>query len=134
MPTSSSKHSSSRSKRSRAEARGAGDMRAARDTTNRHVPPAASLAGYALAIFLSSSLLFLIEPIAGKRVLPLLGGSAAVWTACLVFFQAALLLGYFTAHWLATRLSARAQVAVYLALLALSLGQLLVAPELRASA
>ena len=89
---------------------------------------------YAVAIFLSSALLFLIEPIAGKRILPLLGGSAAVWTACLVFFQCALLLGYFTAHWLATRLSTRAQVAVYLVLLALSLGQLLIAPELRASA
>jgi len=89
---------------------------------------------YTVAIFLSSALLFLIEPIAGKRILPLLGGSAAVWTACLVFFQCALLLGYYTAHWLATKLSSRAQVAVYLALLGLSLLQLLFAPDLRASA
>jgi SAM-dependent methyltransferase len=79
---------------------------------------------YALAIFLSSSLLFLIEPIAGKRVLPLLGGSAAVWTACLVFFQSALLLGYFTAHWLATHTNTRTQVVAFGSLLALSLVQL----------
>jgi SAM-dependent methyltransferase len=102
-------------------------MRAARDTTNRHVPPAASLAGYALAIFLSSSLLFLIEPIAGKRVLPLLGGSAAVWTACLVFFQAALLLGYFLAHCLTSWASHRTQTVVYLSMLVLSLAQLALA-------
>src|SRR5205807_8233437 len=76
---------------------------------------------------------FLIEPVAGKRILPLLGGSAAVWTACLVFFQCALLLGYFTAHWLATRALDRAQVSVYLALLVLSLIQLVIAPELHAS-
>jgi hypothetical protein len=41
---------------------------------------------YIAAIFLSSSLLFLVEPMAGKRLLPLLGGSSAVWITCLVFF------------------------------------------------
>lgn len=82
---------------------------------------------YAAAIFLSSSLLFLIEPIAGKRLLPLLGGSAAVWTACLVFFQCALLLGYLTAHWLVTRAGARVQIIVYVTLLALSVLQVVVA-------
>jgi len=90
---------------------------------------------FALAIFLSSSLLFLTEPIAGKRILPLLGGSAAVWTACLVFFQCALLLGYYIAHWLATRASTRSQLRIYLGLLALSLVQLVLAlsPSLHAS-
>ena len=90
---------------------------------------------FALAIFLSSSLLFLTEPIAGKRILPLLGGSAAVWTACLVFFQCALLLGYFIAHWLATRVSTRTQLGAYLALLAASLIQLVLVlnPSLSAS-
>ena len=90
---------------------------------------------FALAIFLSSSLLFLTEPIAGKRILPLLGGSAAVWTACLVFFQCALLLGYYVAHWLATRASTRVQLGVYLSLLVLSFAQLAVAvnPTLHAS-
>ena len=92
-----------------------------------------TFARFAAAIFLSSALLFLIEPIAGKRILPLLGGSAAVWTACLVFFQCALLLGYFTAHWLVSRASDRVQVGVYLGLLLLSLIQLIVAPNLAAS-
>jgi SAM-dependent methyltransferase len=92
--------------------------------------------GFATAIFLSSSLLFLIEPLAGKRVLPLLGGSAAVWAACLVFFQTALLIGYLIAHWLVTRVSARAQIVIFGMLLVLSVGQLLAAvdPHLRANA
>jgi len=91
--------------------------------------------GFAAAIFLSSSLLFLIEPLAGKRVLPLLGGSAAVWAACLVFFQTALLIGYLVAHWLVTRLTGRAQIVIFGVLLVLSVGQLLVAvdPHLRAN-
>jgi hypothetical protein len=89
---------------------------------------------YAVAIFLSSSLLFLAEPMAGKRLLPLLGGSAAVWTTCLVFFQTALLLGYLGAHALTTRLSMRAQAIAYSVLLALCLAQLsrTVNPNLRA--
>jgi spermidine synthase len=78
---------------------------------------------YVSAIFLSSSLLFLVEPMAGKRLLPLLGGSSAVWITCLVFFQTTLLLGYLCAHAIATRLSRRAQLVAYGFLLALSLVQ-----------
>jgi spermidine synthase len=78
---------------------------------------------YVSAIFLSSSLLFLVEPMAGKRLLPLLGGSSAVWITCLVFFQTALLLGYLCAHAIAMRLSRRAQLVAYGFLLALSLVQ-----------
>src|SRR5215472_10579355 len=78
---------------------------------------------YAIAIFLGSFLLFLVEPMAAKRLVPLLGGSAAVWTTCLVFFQVALLLGYLCAHWLATRLRQRAQSLIYTALLAACLAQ-----------
>lgn len=89
---------------------------------------------YIVAIFLGSALLFLIEPIAGKRILPLLGGSAAVWTACLVFYQLALLLGYFMAHWMSTRLRPRAQSGVYVGLLLASLLQLLVASRAGLSA
>ena len=59
-------------------------------------------ASFAIAITLASFLLFAIEPLIGKRLLPLLGGSAAVWTTCLVFFQTALLLGYWLAHWMAS--------------------------------
>ncbi|HJX85855.1 MAG TPA: hypothetical protein VJ723_16060, partial [Candidatus Angelobacter sp.] len=75
----------------------------------------------ALAIFLGSCLLFLVEPMVAKRLLPLLGGSSAVWITCLVFFQIALLLGYLLAHWLVTYLKPRAQAGTYGALLAAGL-------------
>ena len=52
----------------------------------------------AAAIFLSSALLFWLEPLFGKIVLPLLGGAPAVWNACLLFYQTALLAGYAWAH------------------------------------
>ena len=60
---------------------------------------------FASAVFLASFLLFLVEPIAARQLLPALGGSATVWITCLVFFQTALLLGYLYAHWLARRSS-----------------------------
>ena len=80
----------------------------------------------ALVIFLSAFLLFLVEPMTAKRLLPALGGSAAVWTTCLVFFQTALLAGYLYAHLLATRLRRRAQGWVHSAVLAAALTGLLV--------
>jgi hypothetical protein len=55
------------------------------------------------AVFLAAFLLFLVEPIAARQLLPVLGGSASVWITCLVFFQTALLAGYLFAHWLAQR-------------------------------
>lgn len=58
---------------------------------------------FASAVFLASFLLFLVEPITAKQLLPVLGGSAAVWITCLVFFQTALLCAYAYAHWLARR-------------------------------
>src|SRR5579863_2232308 len=58
---------------------------------------------FAGAVFLAAFLLFLVEPIAAKQLLPILGGSASVWITCLVFFQTALLAGYLYAHWLAQR-------------------------------
>src|SRR5208282_3103912 len=57
----------------------------------------------ALTILLSSFLLFLVQPIIAKQILPWFGGSAGVWTICLVFFQLVLLLGYSYAHWLTRR-------------------------------
>ena len=56
---------------------------------------------YGGLVFLSAFLLFAMEPMAAKELLPLLGGSSAVWITCLVFFQAALLAGYLYAHWAA---------------------------------
>jgi hypothetical protein len=68
---------------------------------------------YGGVIFLSAFLLFLVEPMAAKQLLPMLGGSSAVWVTCLVFFQGALLLGYLYAHWL----SRQERVRVHLLLL-----------------
>ena len=76
---------------------------------------------YAPAIFLSSALLFLLQPIAAKAILPWFGGSAGVWTACMLFFQAVLLLGYLYAYGITRYLSSRSQTVVHLALLVLSL-------------
>lgn len=58
---------------------------------------------FAGAVFLGAFLLFLVEPIAAKQLVPVLGGSAAVWITCLVFFQTALLCAYLYAHWMARR-------------------------------
>jgi len=66
---------------------------------------------YALAVLVGAFLLFQVEPVIGKIVLPWYGGSAAVWTACLVFFQVALLAGYLYAHALIRYLKPRAQAA-----------------------
>ncbi len=75
---------------------------------------------YGFAIFLSAWLLFQVQPMFAKMALPLLGGAPAVWNTALVFFQAALLLGYVYAHFLGTRLPLKAQVVVHLALLAVA--------------
>jgi hypothetical protein len=76
---------------------------------------------HAAAIFLSAFLLFQVQPLAGKELLPWFGGSAAVWSACLLFFQAVLFLGYLYAHLIGTRLAPRRQGIVHLALLAIAL-------------
>jgi len=78
------------------------------------------VAPYAATIFLSSFLLFLVQPIIAKQILPWFGGSAAVWTTCLVFFQSVLLAGYAYADW-TSRLGSRRQGFLHLALLAVSL-------------
>ncbi len=54
-------------------------------------------------VFLASFLLFLVEPIAAKQLLPIFGGSASVWMTCLVFFQTALVVAYLYSHWQAQR-------------------------------
>jgi hypothetical protein len=89
---------------------------------------AARLFLYGPTIFLSAFLLFLIQPIFAKLILPWFGGSSAVWTTCLVFFQTALLGGYLYAHLLTGRCSARRQPWVHCALLAVALLLLPVMP------
>jgi SAM-dependent methyltransferase len=80
----------------------------------------AAILPYAGTIFLSAFLLFLVQPIIAKQILPWFGGSAAVWTTCLVFFQSILLAGYAYAD-LGTRLGMRRQTLLHAALLLLSL-------------
>src|SRR5438093_12534858 len=53
-------------------------------------------------MFVGATLLFVVQPMVGKMILPLLGGTPAVWSTCMVFFQAALLAGYAYAHATAT--------------------------------
>ena len=83
---------------------------------------------YALTIFASAFLLFLVQPIVAKQILPWFGGSAAVWATCLVFFQSALLLGYAYADFTVRRLSPRTQVRLHVALLTASLIALPIIP------
>jgi hypothetical protein len=67
---------------------------------------------YTITIFLSASLLFFVQPLFAKMVLPHLGGAAAVWTTAMLFFQTVLLGGYAYAHFVAMRLSIRTQIGV----------------------
>ena len=84
---------------------------------------------YAATIFLSAFLLFQVQPLIGKFILPWFGGGPAVWTTCLLFFQAVLLAGYAYAHALRSWLGERAQVAVHLVLVAAALLYLPLAPS-----
>src|SRR5262245_3792134 len=74
---------------------------------------------FALTLFLGATLLFAMQPMVGKMILPLLGGTPAVWSTCMVFFQAALLGGYAYAHASTAWLGARRQALLHLAVLAL---------------
>jgi hypothetical protein len=84
---------------------------------------------YALAIFSSAFLLFQVQPLIAKIILPWFGGAAAVWTICLLFFQAVLLLGYLYAHLLTRIRSPRSQAAIHAMLLAASLLALPILPK-----
>ncbi len=79
---------------------------------------------FAVTVFLSAFLLFQIQPIIAKMILPWFGGSSSVWSVCLVFFQAELLLGYLYVHLLHESFSPRRQNVVHCVLLALSLATL----------
>lgn len=75
---------------------------------------------YPAALFLSALLLFAVQPMFAKMVLPRIGGAAAVWSVAMVFFQAALLLGYAYAHLLSRILSPGRSALVHLGLLAVA--------------
>ena len=80
-----------------------------------------SLILFSVSMFLSAALLFVVEPMVGKMLMPLLGGAPAVWNTCLVFFQAVLLAGYLYAHAALRFLGRRTQIAVHLAVVCLPL-------------
>src|SRR5215472_10562388 len=84
---------------------------------------------YALTISLSAFLLFQVQPIIAKMILPWFGGSSAVWSTCMLFFQVALLLGYLYAHWLHEKVASKWQAVVHSGLLAASLASLPVLPN-----
>ncbi|MGH9795854.1 MAG: hypothetical protein ACRD5G_13875, partial [Candidatus Acidiferrales bacterium] len=96
-----------------------------RAPTHSRTPDEPSL--FTPAVFSSAFLLFLIQPMIAKIIVPWFGGSAAVWITCLLFYQVALLLGYAYAHLLASRAS-RTQFYVHAAFLAASVALLPVIP------
>lgn len=85
---------------------------------------------YALTILVSAFLLFQVEPVIAKIILPWFGGSAAVWTTCLLFFQMVLLLGYLYAHAVVRYLKPRTQMILHTALLLVSIAALPIYPKL----
>ncbi len=76
---------------------------------------------YALTLFVSAFILFLVQPIVGKIILPKLGGTPQVWNTCMVFFQMVLLAGYAYTHNASTRFTLRQQLIAHLGLLCLPL-------------
>jgi SAM-dependent methyltransferase len=83
---------------------------------------------HAATIFLSAFLLFLVQPVIAKQILPWFGGAAAVWATCLVFFQSVLLAGYAYSDWTTRLLAPRRQAWLHVALLATSLAVLPIIP------
>ena len=84
---------------------------------------------HAATIFLSSFLLFMVQPLIARLILPWFGGTAAVWTTCMLFFQTILLAGYAYAHATNARLAPRTQALVHTILLVVALALLPIAPR-----
>lgn len=84
---------------------------------------------YALTVFLSAFLLFQVQPVIAKMILPWFGGTAAVWATCLLFFQAVLLAGYGYTHGAVKRLAPRRQWLLHTALLLIALAALPILPD-----
>ncbi len=76
---------------------------------------------YSVTLVVSAALVFMVQPMFARFVLPLLGGTPAVWTTAMLFFQSALLLSYLYAHWTTRRFGPRRQAALHLALVAAAL-------------
>lgn len=94
------------------------DQQPAPSVTASSVSPKLLLIVFTAAIFLSAALLFAVQPMFAKMVLPRLGGSPAVWSVAMVFFQAMLLAGYAYAHLITRILPGRYSVFIHLAVMA----------------
>lgn len=84
---------------------------------------------YGATIFISAFLLFQIQPLIAKIILPWFGGSASVWTTCMLFFQSILLLGYIYSHWIIRSLNSYKQFLIHLSLTLVSLIMLPITPN-----
>lgn len=84
--------------------------------TSRRAADTLGILAFAATLFLSAALLFAIQPVVGKMVLPLLGGTPQVWNTCMVFFQAMLFAGYLHAHYSGLALGRRRQALLHLLL------------------
>src|SRR5512143_2482987 len=87
-----------------------------------------AMLAYAATVFTGAFLLFQVQPLIGKFILPWFGGGPGVWTICLLFFQVLLLGGYGYAHLLSSRLRPRFQALVHLLVLAAALALLPITP------
>ncbi len=76
---------------------------------------------FAGTLFISATLMFILQPLFGKLLLPLLGGSPAVWNTCMVFYQTLLFLGYLYAHFLSVKFSPQRQIQIHAVVIAVSL-------------
>lgn len=95
-------------------------------SSNRH----SLIVLFAGTLFVSATLMFILQPLFGKLLLPLLGGSPAVWNTCMVFYQTLLFLGYLYAHYVSVTFSPHRQIQIHATVVAISLIALPVAlPE-----
>src|SRR4029079_12299250 len=88
---------------------------------------------FGVTLFVSATLLFLVQPMVGKMILPLLGGTPAVWNTCMVFYQALLLAGYYYAHKATSGLEAKKQTSLHTVVMLVALGVLGLAAILSAN-
>jgi hypothetical protein len=84
---------------------------------------------YAVTVIVGACLLFLVQPLIAKIILPWFGGTSAVWSAALVFFQVCVLGGYCYAHWLTTNVQPRMQGVIHAALLLISCALMPILPS-----
>ncbi len=93
-------------------------------TDQAHTTPDKNLSQivlFAVTLFISATLMFIVQPMFGKLLLPLLGGTPAVWNTCMVFYQMVLFLGYLYAHYLTGKADTTRHVQIHLAVIVVTL-------------